>query len=46
MRHAIRLLCRHDLGQDYAAAWDEWESSGELTAWETATANGLPDAAM
>ena len=31
---AIRLLRNPDLEQDYAAAWDEWESSGEEEAWE------------
>lgn len=34
VQHAIRLLRQTDLEQDYAAAWDEWESSGEQAAWE------------
>lgn len=45
VQHAIRLLRYHDLEDDYAAAWDEWESTGERTAWEATTADGLTDAA-
>lgn len=45
VQRAIRLLRHPDLEQDYAAAWDEWESSGERAAWETTTADGLADAA-
>ncbi|RBY81617.1 antitoxin [Geodermatophilus sp. TF02-6] len=44
LQHAIRLLRHPDLEQDYAAAWDEWESSGEAAAWEAATADGLTGA--
>jgi len=45
VQHAIRLLRHPDIEQDYAAAWDEWEASGERAAWETTTADGLADAA-
>jgi Arc/MetJ-type ribon-helix-helix transcriptional regulator len=45
VQHAIQLLHHPDLEQDYAAAWDEWESSGERAAWEATTADGLADAA-
>lgn len=45
LRHAIRQLQHADLEADYAAAWDEWESSGEKTAWEGTVADGLFDAA-
>ncbi len=45
LRHAIRLLRHEDLEQDYAAAWGDWEASGEQTAWEGATGDGLSDAA-
>jgi Arc/MetJ-type ribon-helix-helix transcriptional regulator len=45
VQQAIRLLRHPDLEHDYAAAWDEWESSGERAAWETTTADGLADAA-
>jgi Arc/MetJ-type ribon-helix-helix transcriptional regulator len=45
LQHAIRLLRHADLEEDYAAAWDEWESSGERAAWDSTTADGLDDAA-
>jgi len=45
LRHAIRLLRHPALEEDYAAAWDEWERSGEREAWEVAGADGLADAA-
>lgn len=44
-QHAIRLLRESDLEQDYSAAWDEWDASGEREAWERAGADGLADAA-
>jgi len=45
VQYAIRLLRHPNLEQDYAAAWDEWVSSGEQETWETLAANGLADAA-
>lgn len=45
LQHAIRLLRHPHLEQDYAAAWDEWTTSGEQSAWDTTSADGLPDAA-
>jgi len=44
VQQAIRLLSHPDLGDDYAAAWEEWESTGERSAWEITTADGLADA--
>lgn len=44
VQHAIRLLRHPELEQDYAAAWDEWESSGEQAAWDSTVADGLIDA--
>lgn len=44
VQHAIRLLRHVDLEQDYAAAWEDWETSGERTAWECTTGDGLGDA--
>ena len=44
IQHAIRLLRHADLEQAYAAAWDDWEASGERAAWEGATGDGLTDA--
>ena len=45
VQRAIRLLRQSDLAQDYAAAWDEWESSGEQAAWDGTVADGLTDVA-
>lgn len=45
IQRAIRLLGQPDLDDAYAAAWDEWEASGDATAWEETTADGLADAA-
>lgn len=45
VQHAIRLLRLPDLEEDYASAWDEWESSGEQAAWDRSAADGLSDAA-
>jgi Arc/MetJ-type ribon-helix-helix transcriptional regulator len=45
LHHAVRLLRETDLEQDYEAAWDEWEASGEQAAWAGATGDGLVDAA-
>ncbi len=44
IRCALVLLRQPELEQDYAAAWDEWESSGEQAAWEGTAADGLADA--
>jgi Arc/MetJ-type ribon-helix-helix transcriptional regulator len=45
IQHAIRLLGDPELEESYAAAWDEWEGSGDAAAWESTTADGLADAA-
>jgi Arc/MetJ-type ribon-helix-helix transcriptional regulator len=44
VQHAVRLLRHADLNEDYAAAWDEWEASGERRAWESTVSDGLTDA--
>lgn len=44
VQHAIRLLRQENLEDDYAAAWDEWESSGQRAAWEDTVADGIADA--
>ncbi len=41
VQHAIRMLAHEQLQQDYAAAWDEWDASGDREAWETVTTDGL-----
>jgi Arc/MetJ-type ribon-helix-helix transcriptional regulator len=45
LQRAIRMLRNPELEQDYAAAWDEWEASGEEAAWEATAADGFADAA-
>jgi len=45
IQHAIRMLQDPELEDAYAAAWDEWQASGDATAWEVTTADGLADAA-
>ena len=45
VQHAIQSLRNPELEQDYAAAWEEWESSGEQAAWEGVVADGLVDVA-
>lgn len=40
LRRALALLRASELGDDYAAAWDEWaRSEGEI--WEATGADGL-----
>jgi Arc/MetJ-type ribon-helix-helix transcriptional regulator len=45
LQRAIRMLRHPTLEQDYAAAWDEWEASGEEADWEAISADGSADAA-
>ena len=45
VQYAIRLLRLPDLEQDYAAAWQDWEASGDDEAWTTTSSDGLTDAA-
>lgn len=45
LRHAVHLLRLPDLEQDYEAAWQEWEASGDQAAWSATTADGTGDAA-
>jgi Arc/MetJ-type ribon-helix-helix transcriptional regulator len=45
LHHAIRLLRHPDLEQDYTAAWNEWEASGEQADWDATAADGLARAA-
>ncbi len=45
IKYAIRMLRLPDLEDDYAAAWDEWESSGEQAAWDGTASDGLVDVA-
>ena len=40
VQRALSLLRANELGEDYAAAWDEWDSS-EADVWESTVADGL-----
>lgn len=41
IHQAIRLLRQSGLEDDYAAAWEEWDRSGERELWEETTADGV-----
>jgi Arc/MetJ-type ribon-helix-helix transcriptional regulator len=41
LRQAVRLLRHSDLEADYAAAWEDWNASGEREAWEDVAGDGL-----
>ncbi len=45
LHHAVRMLRLPDLEQDYEAAWQEWEASGDQEAWTATAADGIADAA-
>jgi Arc/MetJ-type ribon-helix-helix transcriptional regulator len=45
LHHAVRMLHLPELEQDYAAAWNEWEASGDQAAWGITTGDGIADAA-
>jgi Arc/MetJ-type ribon-helix-helix transcriptional regulator len=45
VQFAIRLLRHPNLEQEYAAAWDEWESAGHQDVWDVTVMDGLTDAA-
>lgn len=40
VHRAVTLLRAIELGDDYAAAWDEWAES-DADVWEATTADGL-----
>lgn len=44
VQHAVRLLGASKLGDEYAAAWAEWDASGDAELWEQAVGDGLADA--
>jgi Arc/MetJ-type ribon-helix-helix transcriptional regulator len=45
VHHAVRMLRLPELEQDYEAAWNEWEASGDQAAWSVTSTNGIADAA-
>ncbi|WP_127502358.1 antitoxin [Actinoplanes solisilvae] len=42
LHQAVQLLRRSQLDEQYEAAFDEFEASGEQALWDNATADGLP----
>ena len=44
IRHAVRLLSGRRLADDYSAAWEEWDASGEGDLWDRVSGDGLSDA--
>lgn len=40
VQDAVRLLQHADLEQEYAAAFAEWEESGDRAAWEGVVGDG------
>lgn len=45
VHHAVRMLRLPKLEQDYEAAWNEWEASGDHAAWSVTADDGIVDAA-
>lgn len=45
LHHAVRMLLLPGLEQDYEAAWQEWEESGDQAAWSATAIDGMVDAA-
>lgn len=41
IQQAIKLLGDPELEDAYAAAWQEWEDSGDSEAWAVTVADGL-----
>jgi Arc/MetJ-type ribon-helix-helix transcriptional regulator len=44
LHEAVSLLRLSELETAYAAAFQEWEDSGEADTWESVVADGLTDA--
>ncbi|WP_019874909.1 ribbon-helix-helix domain-containing protein [Sporichthya polymorpha] len=44
LAHAVHLLRHESLGDEYEAAWAEWEDGSDAEVWQAAVGDGLPDA--
>jgi Arc/MetJ-type ribon-helix-helix transcriptional regulator len=45
LQHAVRMLRLPKLEEDYEAAWNEWEATGDEAVWSVTVADGIADAA-
>ena len=45
IHRAIGMLRSASLEEAYAAAWREWEASGDAALWDATAADGIVDAA-
>lgn len=43
LHEAVELLRASQLGDAYAAAWDEWSADDDAQLWNTAIGDGLTD---
>ena len=43
LQRAVRLLRASRLGDEYAAAWEEWSDSDDAGLWDSVTSDGLGD---
>jgi hypothetical protein len=41
LHRAIRILRTAEIASAYEAAWEEWATEGDATAWEPTTGDGL-----
>lgn len=41
VHQAVQLLRRSGLEDDYAAAWEEWDRTGQREVWEATAGDGL-----
>lgn len=40
IQRALALLRQEGLGEDYAVAWEEWDNSGDRSAWDVTAGDG------
>jgi Arc/MetJ-type ribon-helix-helix transcriptional regulator len=43
LQRAVRLLRTAELGEAYAAAWEEFDPNGDAALWDTTVGDGLDD---
>jgi Arc/MetJ-type ribon-helix-helix transcriptional regulator len=41
VQKAVRLLRSADLAAEYAAAWEEFDASGDAALWDTTVGDGI-----